>query len=113
MLSVAYHTLEQRLASAEERCSTISQHFSISNSTLDSKPAEEMVKTNCHFSEVVGSAYFSILSLVSLRKMNTTLHIFTSKCCTDKLIGGLSNEEFIRWIKKLSFLYKNWYTLQK
>ncbi|VDM94628.1 unnamed protein product, partial [Onchocerca ochengi] len=32
---VAYHNLEQRLASAEERCSTISQHFSISNSTLD------------------------------------------------------------------------------
>ncbi|EFO17538.1 hypothetical protein LOAG_10961 [Loa loa] len=50
---VAYHALEQRLASTEERCSTISQHFSISNSTLDSKPAEEIAKTNCHFSEIV------------------------------------------------------------
>ncbi|EJW71701.1 hypothetical protein WUBG_17393, partial [Wuchereria bancrofti] len=40
----ACHTLEQRLASTEERCSTISQHFSISNSTLDSKLAEEMPK---------------------------------------------------------------------
>ncbi|KAK6111870.1 hypothetical protein QQG55_45375 [Brugia pahangi] len=49
----ACHTLEQRLASAEERCSTISQHFSVSNSTLDSKPAEEMPKINCHFSEVI------------------------------------------------------------
>ncbi|KAL3989403.1 hypothetical protein ACH3XW_27530 [Acanthocheilonema viteae] len=50
---VAYRTLEQRLASAEERCSTISQHFSISNSTLDSKPVEEMAKITCHFPEVV------------------------------------------------------------
>ncbi|VDK77454.1 unnamed protein product [Litomosoides sigmodontis] len=51
--NVAYHTLEQRLASAEERCSTISHHFSINSSTLDNKPAEEMTKINCHFSEVV------------------------------------------------------------
>uniref|UniRef100_A0A915PVT4 Uncharacterized protein n=1 Tax=Setaria digitata TaxID=48799 RepID=A0A915PVT4_9BILA len=50
---VAYHLLEQRLASTEERCSTLSHHFSISNSTLDSKPTEEVGKMNCHFSETV------------------------------------------------------------
>ncbi|KAM3728872.1 Ciliary rootlet coiled-coil protein [Dirofilaria immitis] len=51
---VAYHALEQRLVCADERRSTISQHFSISNSTLDSKPAEEMVKINSHYSEAIG-----------------------------------------------------------
>lgn len=80
VISVAYHTLEQRLASAEERCSTISQHFSINNSTLNSKLTEEMAKINCHFSEAVGGAY-DILSHILQRTMSATLYI--TYICTE------------------------------
>ncbi|VDM97080.1 unnamed protein product [Thelazia callipaeda] len=51
--NAAYHVLEQRLASTEERCSTLSQRFSLSCSTLNCSKAEETIKLGTHFSDLL------------------------------------------------------------
>uniref|UniRef100_A0A0R3S2P7 Calponin-homology (CH) domain-containing protein n=1 Tax=Elaeophora elaphi TaxID=1147741 RepID=A0A0R3S2P7_9BILA len=104
---VAYHILEQRLASAEEKCSTISQRFSISNSTLDSKPAEEMTKINSHFSEAVDVSSGALLhefhplpevedenDLLSSSSMAGDPYVLTVEPQSGKLITADEQDEF-------------------